>query len=83
MRMAMRGLAAGLCFYLLFSAALAKQKDGESRRPGRESPRREGALKAGDVAPDFTLATLDGKKQVALSDFRGKQPVALIFGSYT
>lgn len=83
MRIAMRGLAAGLCFYPIFSAALAEQKDGESRRPGRESPRREGALKAGDVAPDFTLQTLDRKQKVAMSGFRGKRPVALIFGSYT
>ncbi|MBI3837337.1 MAG: redoxin domain-containing protein [Planctomycetia bacterium] len=83
MRIAMRGLATGLCCCLLFSAALAKQKDGESRRPGPESPRREGTPKAGDVAPDFTLATLDGKQQVRLSDFRGKRPVALVFGSYT
>lgn len=83
MRMAMRGLATGLCFYLLCSAVLAEQKDGESRRPGRESARREGTLKAGDAAPDFTLATLDGKQKVKLSGFRGKRPVALIFGSYT
>ncbi len=80
---ALRGLAAGLCVCQLLSTALAQQKNGEPRRPGRESPRREGTLKAGDPAPDFTLATLDGKQQVTLSGFRGKRPVALIFGSYT
>lgn len=83
MRIAMRGLAAGLCFHLLFSTALAQQKDGDPRRPARESPRREGTLKGGDVAPDFTLGSLDGKQKVRLSDFRGKRPVALVFGSYT
>ena len=31
---------------------------------------------------DFTLKDLDGKP-VSLSDFRGKKPVALVFGSYT
>lgn len=41
------------------------------------------APKAGDVAPDFELQDLDGKNSVRLSDFRGKRPVALIFGSYT
>jgi hypothetical protein len=44
---------------------------------------RAGALQAGDVAPDFTLPTLDKSAQVELADFRGKKPVVLIFGSYT
>lgn len=34
-------------------------------------------------APDFALQTQDGKRQVRLSDFRGKKPVVLIFGSFT
>jgi hypothetical protein len=37
----------------------------------------------GTVAPDFTLPTHDGKATVALSDFRGRKPVVLIFGSFT
>ncbi len=37
----------------------------------------------GDRAPDFTLRTLDGDKKVTLSQYRGKEPVVLIFGSYT
>ena len=37
----------------------------------------------GDKAPDFTLKTVDGKKSVTLSSFRGHKPVVLIFGSYT
>jgi hypothetical protein len=44
---------------------------------------RAGRLQAGDPAPDFTLKTVDGSRQVALSSFRGKQPVVLVFGSYT
>ena len=39
--------------------------------------------RVGQEAPDFTLATHDGGKQVTLSDFRGKRPVVLIFGSFT
>src|SRR5690606_37909485 len=35
-------------------------------------------LKAGDAAPDFTLASTSGEK-VTLSDFRGKQDVLLAF----
>ncbi len=41
------------------------------------------APKAGDLAPDFTLSDISGTKSVTLSDFRGKKPVALVFGSYT
>lgn len=41
------------------------------------------APKAGDFAPDFSLSDVTGKMSVRLSDFRGKKPVALVFGSYT
>lgn len=37
----------------------------------------------GSVAPNFTLKTLDGKREVELASFRGKKPVVLVFGSYT
>jgi len=41
------------------------------------------APKAGDVAPDFTLYDISGTESITLSDFRGKKPVALVFGSFT
>ena len=41
------------------------------------------APRAGDMAPDFTLFDIAGNNPVTLSDFRGKKPVALVFGSYT
>ena len=41
------------------------------------------APKTGDIAPDFTLFDVTGTKSVTLSDFRGKKPVVLVFGSYT
>lgn len=41
------------------------------------------APRAGDLAPDFTLHEIEGKDSVTLSSFRGKKPVALVFGSYT
>jgi hypothetical protein len=44
---------------------------------------RAGSLHAGDVAPDFSLATLDKKETVHLAAFREKSPVVLVFGSYT
>ena len=45
-------------------------------------------LQQGDPAFDFNLPTLDATHgltdaKVQLSGFRGKRPVALIFGSYT
>ncbi len=44
---------------------------------------RGGAAHVGEMAPDFTLPTVDRKAQVNLASFRGKRPVALVFGSYT
>jgi hypothetical protein len=41
------------------------------------------APKAGDVAPDFELRDLNGENPVRLSSFRGQNPVALVFGSFT
>ena len=40
-------------------------------------------LRVGDAAPDFRLASPDGKQTVQLSPLRGVKPVVLIFGSYT
>jgi hypothetical protein len=39
--------------------------------------------RVGTTAPDFTLPTQDGKSEITLSQFRGKKPVVLIFGSFT
>ncbi|HEY9435922.1 MAG TPA: hypothetical protein VI260_31055 [Blastocatellia bacterium] len=44
---------------------------------------REGSLKVGYDAPDFSLETYDRKSRVQLSAFRSKKPVVLVFGSYT
>lgn len=37
------------------------------------------AVKVGDMAPDFALPSTDGGKVYRLSDFRGKNPVLLLF----
>jgi hypothetical protein len=39
--------------------------------------------KVGEMAPDFELSDYTGTKSVRLSDFRGKRPVVLLFGSFT
>jgi hypothetical protein len=41
------------------------------------------APKVGDLAPDFELRDTSGENPVRLSEFRGKLPVALVFGSFT
>ena len=57
-----------LCAFALAAAAVAQT-------PGKTT------LKAGDMAPDFTLrgATATENKEYKLSDFRGKKPVVLAF----
>ena len=44
---------------------------------------RAGTLNIGDSAPDFSLAKLDKSAIVRLSELNAKQPVVMIFGSYT
>ena len=39
--------------------------------------------KVNEAAPDFELADANTGKKLRLSEFRGKSPVALIFGSYS
>lgn len=44
---------------------------------------RQGSLKEGDPAPDFTLPAQDRSGDITLSSHRGQRPVVLVFGSYT
>lgn len=44
---------------------------------------RGGALRVGDLAPDFTLPALHGGASVTLSREYAQRPVVLVFGSYT
>ena len=72
----------------LAAAGLAADQRGRSRviRPSQNRPNqplRQGDLKPGDVAPDFSLTPIGGGPAVTLSSFLNRQPVALVFGSYT
>jgi peroxiredoxin len=59
-------------------AALAATTVGGAIRAQEDIKVNHTSLKAGDMAPDFTL--LDNKwKQVRLSDYRGKKNVVLAF----
>ena len=44
---------------------------------------RAGMVNVGDAAPDFALMKTDKSELVRLSALNQKQPVVLIFGSYT
>ncbi len=44
---------------------------------------RAGQLQTGNPAPDFSLTLLDKSNHVQLSALTTKQPVVLVFGSYT
>jgi hypothetical protein len=44
---------------------------------------RAGSLHIGDPAPDFSLLKVDKSERVQLSSLNQRQPVVLIFGSYT
>lgn len=55
---------------------------GGGQRGGRRGDNGNSLIK-GEVAPDFVLKSLDGESETKLSDFRGKKPVVLFFGSYT
>ena len=68
--------------------AIAQDEDNEERRQRRQGMRArmmrdDNAPKVGDVAPVFTLKSLDGKSETDLASFKGKKPVLLFFGSYT
>lgn len=49
----------------------------------RYDKRKEGTLRVGDQAPDVALTALDGFTRVQLRERTGRQPLVLIFGSYT
>jgi hypothetical protein len=59
------------------------EKTGEINTPAAKGERKTTKLRAGDPAPDFTLADMKKKNEVTLSSFQNKKPVVLIFGSYT
>jgi hypothetical protein len=80
------------CIYLTLGLALSDigtgqpKKDGkagEINTPPAKGERKTAKLRAGDIAPDFTLPDLKKTKEVKLSSFKDKKPVVLIFGSYT
>jgi hypothetical protein len=60
-------------------------KSAKFRRAIRDEQQilEEKAPKIGELPPDFTLSTPNRDETVTLSELVGKQPVALVFGSFT
>jgi hypothetical protein len=73
----------GVCSCAAAATLLADQRGRQTRPPAAQQAPRQGDLKPADLAPDFTLEPRDGGPAVTLSSFRSRQPVALVFGSYT
>ena len=74
--------------YNKFFANLDQNKDGfvnekEITDFMKKKQKDESGPAVGEEAPDFELRTLEGDGVVKLSDFKGKKPVVLVFGSYT
>jgi len=74
--------------YNKFFANLDQNKDGFVNQKEitdfvKKKQQDESGPDVGQEAPDFELRTLEGDGAVKLSDFRGKKPVVLVFGSYT
>ena len=67
-------MASVLTLAMLFAAT------GGAARPPEETPAPL-KIKVGDMAPDFTLLTYDGKglNKISLRNYRGKKNVALAF----
>lgn len=57
--------------------------NGEYYAPPDVKERVESKLKIGDDAPDFSLKRSSSDGKIALSQFEGKKPVVLVFGSIT
>ncbi len=52
-------------------------------RQNAQALRARRAPAVGELAPDFTLRTLDGKSTIQRSEFHKDRPLVLILGSYT
>jgi cytochrome oxidase Cu insertion factor (SCO1/SenC/PrrC family) len=65
----------------IFFLATAQFAPAQAKSKGSEAPKPAPKLKVGDVAPDFTLKTMnsDGLKDVSLHDYKGKKSVVLAF----
>lgn len=69
--------ATAMVFLLSMSLLFA----GQQQRRGKVCP--DSAPKVGEMAPSFTLSSLDGKSKTSLDLLRVERPLVLFFSSYT
>lgn len=75
-------LTLGLIVALALDAS-TQPTGGKRGRRGKYDRRADIGLKVGEIAPDFTLKSPDGKTETKLDTLRKEKPVVLFFGSYT
>jgi hypothetical protein len=72
---------------IVLGVAVAAAQDPPPRKPiikpAAKGERQPDKLKVGSPAPDFKLPLSAGGKDVSLAEFKGKQPVVLVFASCT
>jgi hypothetical protein len=67
------------CWDITYKAAYWQMKEVQ----GWQKENNPNVPKVGEMAPDFELTDVTGTRTARLSDFRGKKPVVLLFGSFT
>ena len=67
------------CWDITYKAAYWQIKEVQ----GWQKKNNPNVPKVGEMAPDFELTDVTGTRTARLSDFRGKRPVVLLFGSFT
>jgi hypothetical protein len=67
------------CWDITYKAAYWQTKEVR----GWQKKNNPNVPKVGEMAPDFELTDVTGTQTIRLSDFRGKRPVVLLFGSFT
>ena len=70
------------------SDSKTQKQESRRQRPNQQGRQQRGqqqddAPQVGDVAPVFTLKSLDGESETDIASFKGEKPIVLLFGSYT
>ena len=78
------GEAHALLANVYLSLGVAAKARSERKLAAKLTPvKNEPGITPGSEAPDFALLPPSGEPRVRLSDFRGRKPAVVVFGSYT
>jgi len=72
-----------LLVHMLITIPVFSEQNPKRVKRINQRDKDDNAPKAGEMAPVFTVTSLDGETEFNLLDFRGDKPVVLFFGSYT